>query len=175
MFSGLRQNSLFYILDKSNLLLEIGEVDNVSNPMPKMNQGAFTPNGFMQQETFVDVRVKVKDTISEFKQLPSNLIVANYGNMVVSDNKESIMLEIETMQRNSKNIIESVSYHEKVLLECENMLKTLNPQFAKDKEQEEKIVRLEEKMGGIEDNLDKIMALLSEAIGHNKSKKNKEE
>ena len=35
MFKGLRQNSLFYILDKNNLTLQTGEVESVSNPTTK--------------------------------------------------------------------------------------------------------------------------------------------
>lgn len=36
MFSGLRTNSIFYVLDKSNEpTLQIGQVVSVSNPQPK--------------------------------------------------------------------------------------------------------------------------------------------
>lgn len=39
MFQSLRQNSLFYILEKGdNLNLKVGQVVNVSNPQPKYNQ-----------------------------------------------------------------------------------------------------------------------------------------
>ena len=55
------------------------------------------------------------------------------------------------------------------------MLRDLNPQFAKEKQQEEKIGALEEKMGGIENTLNQMMGLLSDAIGHSKSKKNNKE
>jgi hypothetical protein len=55
------------------------------------------------------------------------------------------------------------------------MLRELNPQLAKEKEQEEKIGALEEKMGGIENTLNQMMGLLSDAIGQNKSKRSKED
>ena len=55
------------------------------------------------------------------------------------------------------------------------MLRELNPQFAKEKEQEEKIGMLEEKMGGIESTLNQMMGLLSEAVNHSKSKTKKED
>ena len=57
MFSGLRQNSLFYILDKNNLLLQIGEVDSVSNPTSKYGDTHYMPQPFAQQDMFVDVKV----------------------------------------------------------------------------------------------------------------------
>jgi hypothetical protein len=55
------------------------------------------------------------------------------------------------------------------------MMRELNPQLAKEKEQEEKICVLEEKMGGIENTLNQMMGLLSDAIGQNRSKRNKED
>ena len=44
MFQGLRQNGLFYILEKGeDLRLRIGQVVSVSNPLPKYGQFG-TPN-----------------------------------------------------------------------------------------------------------------------------------
>jgi hypothetical protein len=55
------------------------------------------------------------------------------------------------------------------------MLRELNPQFAKEKEQEEKIGMLEEKMGNIEGTLNDMMGMLSKALGKNAPSKIKEE
>ena len=44
------------------------------------------------------------------------------------------------------------------------MLRELNPQFAKEKEQEEKIGMLEERMGNIDDKLNKMFDLLSDTL-----------
>lgn len=175
MFSGLRQHALFYILDKHNLTLEIGEVENVSNQANKYGQNAYTTQPYMPQDMFVDVKVRIGETINEFKQLPANLSVANSGNVIVSDSKEAMNAEVEAMIRNSRSIIDSVPYHEKVITSCDAMLRELNPQFAKEKQQEEKIGALEKKMGGIENTLNQMHDLLTEAIGYNKSKRNKED
>lgn len=175
MFSGLRQNSLFYILDKSEELnLKVGQVVSVSNPTPKYKQYT-SMQPYSQPEMVVDVKVKVGDDTLDFKQLNANLSIDNAGNVVVSDSKEAMSSEVEALLRNSRGIIESVPYHEKVIQSCDIMLRELNPQFAKEKEQEEKIGALEEKMGGIETTLNQMMGILSEAIGQSKSKKSKEE
>lgn len=177
MFQGLRQNSLFYILDKGeNLELKLGQVVSVSNPMPKYNQYVPT-QPYAQPEMVVDVSVKVGDETMDFKQLPANLSIANFGQngVVVSDSKEAMSAEVEAMLRNSKGIIESVPFHEKVIASCDVMLRELNPQFAKEKEQEEKIGALEEKMVGIEGTLGQMMTMLSSALETNKSKKIKED
>lgn len=169
MFSALRQGASFYILDKSNVpQLKIGSVVSVSQPMPKYNN-SFIP-GQNYADTVVDVIVKVKDDELKFEKLPSNLSIANFQNgVVVAESKEAMNTEVENMLRNSKSILESIPYHEKVILTCDEMLRELNPQFAKEKEQEEKIAKLEEKMGGMESTLIDIHKMLNNALSKKKN------
>ena len=172
MFSGLRQNGLFYILEKGEeLRLKVGQVVSVSNPLPKYGQFGYTA----QPEMVVDVKVKVDEETMEFKQLNANASIANSGNVIVSDNKEAMSAEVEGLLHTSKGILESVSYHERVLSSCDGILRELNPSFKKEKEQEEKIGMLEEKMVGVEGTLRDMMSMLSNALEQSKSKRNKEE
>lgn len=175
MFQGLRQNGLFYILEKGDdLRLRVGQVVSVSNPQPKYGQFN-TPNFGGQPEMTVDVRVKVDDETMDFKQLSASASIANSGNVVVSDSKEAMSSEVEGLLRTSKGILDSVPYHEKMLVSCDNILRDLNPSFKKEKEQEEKIGALEDRMVGIEGTLGEMMSMLSNALGQTKSKKTKEE
>lgn len=175
MFQGLRQGGIFYILEKGdNVSLKIGQVVSVSNPQPKYNQFS-QPTYGQQQEMFVDVKVKVGEETLDFKQLNANLNIANSGNVVVSDSKEAMSAEVEGLLRNSRQIIDSIPYHESIIVSCDAMLRELNPQFAKEKEQEEKIGALEERMGNIDDKLSKMFDLLSDTLEQRKPKKNKEE
>lgn len=177
MFSGLRQGSLFYILEKGeDLNLKIGQVESVSNPQPKYNQYMPTQS-FAQPETTVDVKVKIGDETLDFKQLPSNLSIANFGQngVVVSESKEAMSAEVESMLRTSRGILESIPYHEKVIQSCDVMLRELNPVFAKEKAQEEKIGMLENRMGSIEGTLNDMMGMLSKALNKNTSQKTKED
>lgn len=164
MFQGLRTNSLFYVLDKGeNPNLRIGQVVSVSNPQtkyPTFNNG-FTPQ---PMETVVDVRVKLDDEEVDFKQLPANGQIANDKNLVVSDNKDAMSAEVDAMLRQSKAILESVDYNKRVVESCEGMLQQLNPQIAKDKEQTEKINKLEGKVSGIEGKIDKMMGWLQQTM-----------
>ena len=169
MFSALRQGSSFFILDKTNVpKLKIGSVVSVSHPMPKYNN-TYVP-GQNYTETVVDVIVKVNEEELKFEKLPSNLSIANFGQsgIVVSESKEAMNGEVESMLRNSKNILESIPYHKEVLNACDEMMKELNPQLAKEKEQEEKIAMLETKMGGMENILLEIHQKLNSALGSKK-------
>lgn len=164
MFQGLRTNSLFYVLDKGeNPNLRIGQVVSVSNPQtkyPTFNNG-FTPQ---PMETVVDVKVKLGDEEVDFKQLPANGQIANDKNLVVSDNKDAMSEEVDSMLRQSKAILESVDYNKRVVESCEGMLQQLNPQIAKEKEQTEKINKLEGKVSGIEGKIDKMMGWLQQTM-----------
>ena len=174
MFQGVRQNGLFYILEKGDdLRLRVGQVVSVSNPQPKYGQFN-TPTFGSQPEMTVDVRVKVDEETMDFKQLSANASIANSGNVIVSDSKEAMSAEVEGLLRTSKAILESVPYHEKTIVACDGILRDLNPSFKKEKEQEEKIGALEEKMVGIEGTLNDMMSMLSSALGQSKSKKKEE-
>ena len=175
MFQGVRPSSLFYILEKGeDLKLKVGQVVSVSNPQPKFNQFP-SAQPFGQNEMVVDIKVSVGEETLEFKQLGANQTIANSGNVVVSDSREAMSAEVEGLLRTSRQVLDSVPYHEKVLVCCDAMLRELNPSFAKEKEQEEKIGQLEEKMAGIEGTLGEMMSMLSNALGQSKSKKGKEE
>lgn len=169
MFSAIRSGSSFYILEKSDdPKLKIGTVVSVSQPQPKF-ANTFIPNQ-QYSEMVVDVVVKVGEEDFKFEKLPSNLSIANFGTngIVVSESKEAMNAEVEGMLRNSKQIIESVPYHEKVISSCDAMLRELNPIFKKEKEQEEKIGLLEKKMNGMEGTLFDIRKLLNDALNNKK-------
>lgn len=155
MFSALRQGSLLYILEKGEKpILKIGQVQSVSQPVPK----TYT-------ESFVDISVKVGDEVVDFKQLPSTLSIANFnGNMVLAETKELMNAEVEAMVRISNQALDSVDYHKNVIQCCDGILKELNPRYAKEKEREETIASMENRIGGIESNLNDMMAMLSKAL-----------
>lgn len=176
MFQGLRQNSLFYVLEKNDdIKLKVGQVVSVSNPQPKYNQFQPSMPYNQQQEMVVDVKVKLGDETVEFKQLPATLSISDNNSVVVSESKEAMSAEVEAMLRASNNILESIPYHQKVISNCDIILRELNPQFAKEKEQEEKIGALEERMGNIDDKLNKMFDLLSDTLEYKSKRKTKEE
>ena len=170
MFQGLRSNSIFYVLEKGEKPeLKIGQVVSVSNPVPKF--GTTTPMYGTAMETTVDVVVKFNNEQMEFKQLPSTLSIANSGTMVVSESREAMISEVEAMHKNSEDVLKSVDYHKKVVTSCDAILATLNPQIAKEKEQEAKIGKLESKVSGMESTLTDIKGMLAKALNVSTSKK----
>lgn len=160
MFSTLRQNSPIYILDKKGSpVLKKGIIESVSPQRSK--SGSFYGQPL---DMVVDIVVNVDSTKEEFKNIPASFSIANDGNLVISESKEAMSTEVDSMLSISKQILESVDYHQEVIEKCEQILKDLNPQFAKDKLQEEKINSLEERIGGVENTLGDIKDMLSKAL-----------
>ena len=167
MFSGLRQNSIIYVLEKKQgdgerLSLRIGQVLSVSNPQPKYQQNYQL--GAQGMETTVDITVKFQDEQMEFKQLPSTAQIANCGDLVVSESHDAIDAAVQAMYRTSKEIVESEAYHRQMMEDCIKIRSILNPQIAKEREQAEKITKLESKVSGMEDTLSDIKGMLSKAL-----------
>jgi len=97
----------------------------------------------------------------DFKNVPSSQVTANYGNAIITETKELMSTEVENMLQSSKNIVDSIEYHTNIMNTCEDILRNLNPRFAKEKERDEDIDNLKTKIGGIESKMDKIIELLS--------------
>lgn len=155
MFSALSQGSPVYILDKtSSPKYKIGEIIGVS--YPKMN-----PYNIGPQNT-VDLKVKIDDSTQEFNSIPSiNSVVSyNNGKVIISETKQGIQSEVESILQNSKQVLNNIDTYKKNITDCENILKELNPQFAIDKERDERLSNLENRFDGFESKLDKIFNLV---------------
>ena len=153
MFSALRQGSVVYILEKGeNPVLKVGQVVSITQP----NYGS----NFLMNGSTIDINVKVNNQNMDFKNVPSSQSVANYNNAVITETKELMSNEVDNMLQSSRSIVDSVAYHNNIITSCESILKELNPRFAKEKERDEDINNLKDKMRGIESKMDKILGLL---------------
>ena len=155
MFSALSQGSPIYILDKtSSPKYNIGEIVGVS--YPKMNPYSVNP------QNTVDLKAKIDGEIQEFNSIPSiNSIVSyNNGKIIISESKQGLQSEVENILQNSRQILDNIDTYKQNVIDCEDILKQLNPQFAIDKERDERLSNLENRFDGFESKLDKIFNLI---------------
>lgn len=153
MFSALQQNSLIYILDKTDgTKFKVGTVEAISAPQTNYSLGT----------TYVNLKVNVEGSTYEYNQVPSNLESITYNNnrVTISETKQGLQSEVETILQNSKQIVENIDTYKQNIVDCENILKQLNPQFAKDKERDERLTALEDKFSGVESKIDKLINLI---------------
>ena len=151
MFSALSQGSNVYLLDKtSSPKFLVGEIVGVTQPKYTFNQAT------------VDLKVKIDDQVQEFNNLPSinSVITYNNGKLLISETKQGIQNEVESILTNSQNILNNIDAYKQNIEDCENILKQLNPQFARDKERDDRLLNLENRFDGVESKLDKIFNLI---------------
>lgn len=169
MFSTLRQGSVIYILDKSSEpTLKTGYVESVSIPRPMYKTFNPAVSFGMNAQTVVDISVKTDNNRIDFECVPSTFTIHSNGNTVISENKEAMVQEVDSMLQNSKNIIDSIDKHKNNIIACENILKELNPVYARESERDNaiddltnKVNNIQDEFGSIKDTLSKIENLLN--------------
>lgn len=164
MFSALRQGSPIYILEKGETpTIKIGQIESVTQPRPKYQ--TYNPSvGFnANMETVVDLAVKLGNEKKEYVGVPSNLSIHGYGDIVLSESREALISEVDGMLQTSKSIVESIDYHKRMITACEDMLKQLNPAYAKEQERDGAIDGLKTEVESLRKEISKITALLAKA------------
>ena len=157
MFQNLRGGSPLYILHKNEPKLSIGEVKNVSQPMPQF--GVTYQSGILSQpKNTVDIRVAIDGEEVTLQKIPADLSIADFGaGMVVSENREAIVTEIEAFKHASEKHVADTPKHEHIVSECTTMLGMLNPHIARETEQEKKIETLTTELADIKAMLSGIL------------------
>lgn len=157
MFSNLSRGSVLYGLDnKDEVKLFTASVDRVSLPYPKNVQTTFG----QLPEMVVDIVVNVNGERKEFKQVPSNNVIADFGpnTIVLSDSKDSLMNYVRSLRQSSKNIIDSAPKHELLIPQYDKVLQELNPELVN----EGAVKELREQVGSLQSQLAEALVLLKQ-------------
>lgn len=149
-FQNLRPNNTLYILYKSIPKLEIGRVNSVSPPIPK-----FTGNF---QDMTVDISTNIDDSITNFQKVPANLEIADVGNdMVISYDRQRISDEIKTLKSRSESALESIDFHKKMIKECDDFIRILNPEIAEKEQRDQETKQLKEEISSLKEMFSNFM------------------
>lgn len=154
MFSALNQGSLVYILDKTDgVKFKIGEIVGTTVP-----QFAIDGSGMVMK-----LSVKINGNVAEYNNVPSAATIVSYNNgkFIIAETKQSIQSEVESTLHNANYIIEHIDDYKNQITQCENVLKELNPQYAKDKARDEEIANIKSEVAGMKTNIDKILAAVT--------------
>lgn len=163
MFQALRQGSPIWVMDKNNLTLQTGSVVSTSLPTSGFQMQWIQP-GIPGQT--MDITVQMEDgTQNEFKQMNPSQVIAQYGNTIVAETPEVMAREIENLDRQSQQIIESVQFHTKARTAYEEMKKKLSPSYAKEKQNDQRLTALENSQAQMANGISAIQAMLSQMGG----------
>lgn len=155
MFSALNQGSLVYILDKTDKLnYSIGEVVGTTIPQ-------FATDGTNQM--VMNVKVKIGDVTTDFNNIPSNSSIVTYkgGKTIIAETKQQIQAEVESILHKANYTLEHIEDIKAEAEQAENILKSIDTNYAKDKARDEEIASLKDKVSGVESKLDKILDIVS--------------
>ena len=160
MFSTLRKGAIIYILDRANEPeVKVGYVDNVTLPRPMYP--TFNPAVSLgtNMQRVVDITVRIGEEKKEFS-VPSDLSIHTYGDYTISESKEAMISEVDSLLQNSKDVLNSIDKHKKAVDAYENILKTLNPVYAKEQERDSTIDKLTQQVNGMQSTLSRLESLL---------------
>lgn len=160
MFSTLRKGASVYILDRtSEPEVKIGYVDNVTLPRPMYPTYNPAVSLGTNMQRVVDITVRVDDDKKEFC-VPADLSIHTYGDYTLSESKEAMISEVDSLMKNSQDILNSVDKEKQNVAAYQNILKTLNPVYAKEQERDTAIESLTQQVDGIHSALERLETLL---------------
>lgn len=129
MFANLSKGSILHGLDtKDDMKVFTATVDSVTLPYPKSTQTTFG----QLPEMVVDLTANVEGERREFKRVPANNAVADFGpnTLILSDSKDSLVSYIKTLRMKSKNVVDSYSRHQELIPKYDKALEELDPGLA---------------------------------------------
>lgn len=153
MFSALNQGSTIYILDKTDgFKYKVGTVTSISVPRTNYNTSLN-----MQNPTVIDIKCQVDGINQEYNSIPSTYTQVSYNNgkIIISETQQGIQSEVEGILQSSKAIVDNIDTYTNNITCCENILKQLNPQYAKDQEMSTRLDCLEHKIQTLIDMMGK--------------------
>ena len=156
MFSNLTQGSILYGIEtKGELKLFTAPIETVSFPRPK----SINPTFGQLPEMVIDIVATVNGERREFKQVPSNTAIADFGpeTLVLADSRESLNGYIASIIQNTKNSIANIQKLEKRLPEYERVYSELNPSIHSSAN-DEVIKNMQNEMQDMKDQLKEILS-----------------
>lgn len=83
------------------------------------------------------------------------------GNLIIAESKQTIQSEVEATLQHANYVVEHIEDYKNQITKCEEVLKELNPQFAKDKARDERIAGIENEVAGMKGDIAKILAAVT--------------
>lgn len=144
-FREIKQGHPIYILHKtdSGLETEIGKVKIVSQPRFPQQYNGGNALGMV-----VDITIEEKDSNKTYV-VPVDSSVVSAGNTVLSIDRDGILREVDALEAESDDVINSIDKHRARKQDCEKIKTDWNPIFAEKKQQDERISSLESEVKGI--------------------------
>ena len=153
MFQNLKKGSTVYVLDTRDIpRFYTASVKDVGLPYyPQPNPGQLSP--FSQQ--YINITIDNHEPWG----VPANLDVVSKDGITVSMTREGLMPAVTAGKQESIDAVNSYERHKSNMTAYEEILKELDPSYAKAKAQDEEIKNLRSIIDGLNDKLSKVPTL----------------
>lgn len=134
MFQNMTQGATLSVLYRNIPRVADGKVVSVNTHLPQFNPQQ--PMAMMNGPV-TDITVQVGNDTIPFAGLPANGMVANFPDkgIFIATERAAVLREVEAMAAASRQILESVPAHQKMVQDCEALLIELNPDRKKEAQQ----------------------------------------
>lgn len=136
MFSNLAQGNILYGLDtRGDFKMFAAPITKASAPYPSQ----INNNGVQVPCMVVDIAATINGENREFKQVPSNISIADFGSIgfVLADNKDSLKVHVNSMVDAKRQRVNNIEVEKKLLEQYSNIADELNGTAAIRQESEE--------------------------------------
>lgn len=110
-------------------------------------------------QTVVDLKTRIDNETKEFV-VPSNLSVHTYGDYTLSENKEAMISEVDSLLQDVTTKIDNIDKYKEDAEVYKKILKDLNPVYAKEQERDEAISDLNARMDDLQDVISRLDSFL---------------
>lgn len=165
MFINLSTGSDLYVLDtKGRYKLTIAKVVKVA-PSPA-KQSTYNPMNiypYINNNGFVDIVATLEGEQREFKNIPGNSTIANFGSdgFVLTDGKDSYINHLNTTRQYSESVISSVKRHTEIAEDCKALLLQADPNLAAEAQRDKAIDELKSQVNVLTEQLTRVVNVLN--------------
>lgn len=168
-FNSCAAGQPFYCLTKvegKRPVLEVGTVKEkvLLPPQYQLQTIPNAMNGMSQPPQQVRITATFNGTDRILPDVPANVEVAQKGDITFTGSTPAMLQVIDAMAQNSKAELGRTDYNHMVLESCDEMVETLNPRYAEEKQRDRAIKALNERQDAQEKKLDKILEKLDEYL-----------
>ena len=130
--------------------------------MPKFPMPNTPMQPFGQAEMVVDVVASVNGQQMTFQKLSANKDIEDslINKLTIATNRDAMNAEVSALKQRSIDHINSVDYHQSVILGCDKILETLNPEFGEKVRRDKEIADLRGQVAEMSNAFRELMATL---------------
>lgn len=157
-FKDLKSGYPIYLLDRTALRYEQGKVMAVGMPHADLQAGNFG-------KMLIDVTIQADGKQNTYSVSDTEK-TAYAGSLLIACEKECVVNEVRAINAQAEEILAKVEASQKTVTGCKALLEELDTTFKDKQETERRFLKLEERFGGIEDKMDRLLSAMRKGTGN---------